>query len=82
MQGVVLNLLRELQAELRLTMLFISHNLAVVRYVSDSVYVMRQGRVVESGTTDDVLGSPQDPYTAELLASVPVLGRKMQLEEL
>ncbi len=43
---------------------------------------MRQCQVVESGTPDAVLGSPQDPYTAELLASVPVLGRKLQLEEL
>nr|WP_269327724.1 ATP-binding cassette domain-containing protein [Kineosporia mesophila] len=80
-QGVVLNLIRELQAELHLTVLFISHNLAVVRYVSDSLYVMRRGRVVESGATDTVLGAPKDPYTAELLASIPVLGQEFRLED-
>jgi peptide/nickel transport system ATP-binding protein len=73
-QGVVLNLLRELRAELNLTILFISHNLAVVRYVSDTVSVMRAGRIVESGDTDHVLSTPSDPYTRELLAAVPVMG--------
>ncbi|GGL42567.1 ABC transporter ATP-binding protein [Phycicoccus endophyticus] len=81
-QGVVLNLLRELQAELRLTMLFISHNLAVVRYVSDEVSVMRQGRIVEHGPTDAVLEDPADPYTRELLRSIPVMGRPLDLEDL
>ncbi|GAA0239759.1 ABC transporter ATP-binding protein [Cryptosporangium japonicum] len=79
-QGVVLNLLRELQAELDLTMLFISHNLAVVRYVSDDVTVLRGGRVVEQGATDAVLADPADPYTRELLRSIPVLGRPLDLE--
>lgn len=81
-QGVVLNLLRELQQRLELTVLFISHNLAVVRYVSDEVTVLRGGRVIESGPTDSILSSPADPYTRELLRAVPVLGQPLNLEEL
>ncbi|RUR00968.1 ABC transporter ATP-binding protein [Labedella endophytica] len=80
-QGVVLNLLRELQQELHLTMLFISHNLAVVRYVSDEVSVMRAGRIVEHGGTETVLAHPEDPYTRELLRSVPVMGEPLELED-
>ncbi|MFD0485122.1 ABC transporter ATP-binding protein [Kineococcus sp. GCM10028916] len=80
-QGVVLNLLRELQSELDLTMLFISHNLAVVRYVSDEVSVVRGGRVVEHGAADDVLTDPSDPYTRELLRSIPVMGEALDLED-
>ncbi|RWZ58285.1 ABC transporter ATP-binding protein [Labedella populi] len=80
-QGVVLNLLRELQQELDLTMLFISHNLAVVRYVSDEVSVMRAGRIVEHGETSAVLAHPADPYTRELLRSVPVMGEPLELED-
>jgi peptide/nickel transport system ATP-binding protein len=72
-QGAVLNLIRELRAELGLTMLFISHNLAVVRYVTDTVAVMRAGRLVETGTVDEVIGSPQDAYTRTLLDAVPRL---------
>jgi ABC-type glutathione transport system ATPase component len=80
-QGVVLNLLRELQQRLELTMLFISHNLAVVRYVSDEVTVLRGGRVIENGPTDAVLTDPSDPYTRELLRAVPVMGRPLDLED-
>ncbi|MEV4775417.1 ABC transporter ATP-binding protein [Microbacterium sp. LWH12-1.2] len=70
-QGSVLNLVRELRAELDLTMLFISHNLAVVRYLSDYIAVMYLGKIVEVGPTDQVLTDPQHPYTKELLASAP-----------
>jgi peptide/nickel transport system ATP-binding protein len=73
-QGTVLNLVRTLQRELRLSMLFISHNLAVVRYVSDIVAVMYLGRIVEVGPAHDVLGNPQHPYTKELLAAAPRRG--------
>jgi peptide/nickel transport system ATP-binding protein len=73
-QGTVLNLVRALQRELRLSMLFISHNLAVVRYVSDIVAVMYLGRIVEVGPAQDVLGNPQHPYTRELLAAAPRRG--------
>ena len=70
-QGAVLNLVRELQAELGLSMLFISHNLAVVRYVATSVAVMREGRIVGHGPASQVLETPEHPYTRELLAAVP-----------
>jgi peptide/nickel transport system ATP-binding protein len=70
-QGAVLNMVRELQRRMNLTMLFISHNLAVVRYVSDIVAVMREGRIVEHGPVDEVLGAPRHEYTRELLAAVP-----------
>ena len=70
-QGAILNLLRELQDELGFSMLFISHNLAVVRYVASRMVVMRDGKVVEHGPTADLLDDPQDPYTRELLAAIP-----------
>jgi peptide/nickel transport system ATP-binding protein len=76
-QGAVLNLVRELQRELRLSMLFISHNLAVVRYVADIVAVMYQGRIVEHGPAETVLGSPAHDYTRRLLAAVPTPGSKI-----
>ncbi|TDC53282.1 ATP-binding cassette domain-containing protein [Jiangella ureilytica] len=70
-QGTVLNLVRDLQRQLNLSMLFISHNLAVVRYVSDVIAVMYLGRIVEHGPAEDVLGSPRHPYTRDLLAAAP-----------
>ncbi|MDN3354437.1 ATP-binding cassette domain-containing protein [Actinomadura sp. DC4] len=70
-QGAVLNVVRELQRELGLAMLFISHNLAVVRYVASHVAVMRHGRIVEQGPTAHVLTEPGHDYTRELLAAVP-----------
>jgi peptide/nickel transport system ATP-binding protein len=70
-QGAVLNLVRELQRELGLTILFISHNLAVVRYVASQVAVMRRGRIVEHGPTAQVLADPDHDYTRALLAAVP-----------
>ena len=78
-QSTVLNLLRELQEELGLSLLFISHNLAVVRYISDEILVMRGGRVVESGETEQLLGAPTEEYTRDLLSAVPVLGERMEL---
>ncbi|MDR2379697.1 MAG: dipeptide ABC transporter ATP-binding protein [Bifidobacteriaceae bacterium] len=70
-QGAILNLVRELQRELGLTILFISHNLAVVRYVASRIAVMQLGRIVEEGAAGAILAAPGHPYTQELLASVP-----------
>lgn len=70
-QGAILNLVREMQRETGLTVLFISHNLAVVRYVATHVAVMAGGRIVEHGPTAQVLSSPASDYTRELLASMP-----------
>jgi len=70
-QAQILNLLRDLQGELGLTYLFVSHDLGVVRNVADRIVVMRAGRVVENGETDRVLSAPEHDYTRDLLAAVP-----------
>jgi peptide/nickel transport system ATP-binding protein len=70
-QAQVLNLLSELRARLGLTLLFITHDLAVARQIADRVYVMRHGRVVESGPMSAVLDEPEHEYTRRLLAAIP-----------
>ena len=70
-QAQVINLLRELQRDLKLTYLFISHNLAVVRNISDRVAVMYLGRIVEVARSDELFARPMHPYTQSLLAALP-----------
>jgi oligopeptide transport system ATP-binding protein len=70
-QAQIVNLLTELQADLALTMVFIAHNLAVVRHVATHVAVMYLGRLVEAGTRAELFGSPAHPYTRALLRAVP-----------
>lgn len=72
-QAQVVELLSELQRELGIGLVFIAHDLAVVRQVSDEVAVMRRGVIVEQGSADAVYADPQDPYTRQLLAAVPAL---------
>jgi ABC-type microcin C transport system duplicated ATPase subunit YejF len=72
-QAQILNLLKDLQDEFHLTYLFIAHDLAVVRHMSDEVIVMHRGKVVEKGNADSVCENPQHEYTRKLLASVPKL---------
>ncbi|MFI1385341.1 dipeptide ABC transporter ATP-binding protein [Embleya sp. NPDC020886] len=70
-QAQILDLLADLRAELGLALLFISHDLGVIRHVSDRILVMKDGRVVESGDAERVFTRPEAPYTRELLAAVP-----------
>lgn len=79
-QAQVLALLRDLQQRLNMAILLISHDLGVVRHMADQVHVMRAGRIVESGSRDDVFERPQHPYTRELLQSRPA-GRPRPLEK-
>jgi peptide/nickel transport system ATP-binding protein len=70
-QAQILNLLRDLQSRLDLAYLFITHNISVVTFLAHEVAVMYLGRIVEHGSTDDVLGDPTHPYTRALLSAVP-----------
>jgi len=71
-QALTLNFLEELQKKFSLTYLFISHNLAVIRYVCDRVAVMYLGRIVEEGQVDELFDSPAHPYTKSLLSAIPL----------
>ena len=76
----ILKLMFDLQRERKLSYLFITHDLGVVRAMADRVMVMHQGRVVESGDADAVLNTPRDPYTQRLLAATPVPDPSRQLK--
>jgi peptide/nickel transport system ATP-binding protein len=70
-QAQVLNLLNELKKELGLTMLFISHDLSVVRYMCDRILVMNKGKIVEHGPAEQVYYHPQNEYTKQLIEAIP-----------
>ncbi|HWU27574.1 MAG TPA: ATP-binding cassette domain-containing protein [Microbacterium sp.] len=76
-QAQVLNLMKDLQDELGLSYLFISHDISVVAFMADDMIVMNKGAVVESGACADIIANPADPYTRELLSSVPIADPKV-----
>jgi peptide/nickel transport system ATP-binding protein len=78
-QAQVLNLFKELQAKRNLTYLFITHNLSVVRYMADNVAIMYLGKIVESGSTEEIFQNPKHPYTKSLLDSIPDIKSRKQL---
>src|SRR5438477_12504988 len=70
-QAQVLNLLQDLQDEVHLSYIFISHDLAVVKYISDEVMVMSEGEIVEIANSDDIYRNPHEAYTRRIMASIP-----------
>jgi peptide/nickel transport system ATP-binding protein len=74
-QAQVLNLLQDLQDEFRMSYIFISHDLSVVKYMADQIMVMHQGRVVETANSDELYRNPQHPYTRALLSAIPGAGK-------
>ena len=77
-QAQILDLFDDIRRDLGLTAIFVSHNLAVIRQVSDQIAVMRQGQLVEYGAADQVFGGPQHDYTKTLIAAVPDHRKLMQ----
>ena len=81
-QAQILNLLQDLQEQLQLTYLFVSHDLGVVEHICDRVSVMYVGRVVELARTDDLFTSPKHPYTEALLSAIPSLDPELKMERI
>lgn len=80
LQATIINLLKDLQEELNLSYLFITHDLSVVRHIAHRIAVMYLGRIVECGKTEQVFQQPRHPYTKGLLSSIPVLGKRFDWE--
>jgi peptide/nickel transport system ATP-binding protein len=72
-QATIVELLRRIQRERHLAMIFITHNLALVRSIAQSAVVLRQGEIAEAGPVEQILGHPADPYTQRLMEDVPRL---------
>ncbi|PEJ59524.1 MULTISPECIES: ABC transporter ATP-binding protein [unclassified Bacillus (in: firmicutes)] len=81
-QAQVLNFLQDLQEEFKLTYLFIGHDLGVIRHLCDRIGVMYRGRLVEEGTTDDILNNPQHIYTKRLIAAIPDIRPEVREEKI
>lgn len=81
-QSQILNLLKQLQQELKLTLLFITHDISVVRYISDRIGIMYLGRIVEEALTDDLFNHPLHPYTKSLFSAVPDFSRNRLKERI
>ncbi|MFT5894154.1 MAG: peptide/nickel transport system ATP-binding protein [bacterium] len=81
-QAAVTELLMEIQREAKTTMLFISHDLSIVRYIADRVVVMYLGHIVEQGTTDDIFSPPYHPYTEALLSAIPIADTSVQKKQI
>jgi oligopeptide/dipeptide ABC transporter ATP-binding protein len=81
-QAQIVNLLRDLHERLRLTLLFISHDLAVVQQLCDRVIVLYLGRIMEIGSTEALYGAPRHPYTRALLAAAPIPVPRAKREQL
>ena len=73
-QAQILSLLQDMESEFELTFIFVTHNLAVVRFMCDFIVVMRQGRIVEMGENDALFANPVDACTRRLIAAVPAIG--------
>ena len=67
----MLNLLNELKEEFGFTYIFISHDLSVVKFISDRIAVMKDGKIIETGMADDIYRSPESEYTKNLIAAIP-----------
>ena len=81
-QAAVTELLMEIQREAKTTMLFISHDLSVVRYIADRVVVMYLGHIVEQGSTDDIFAPPYHPYTEALLSAIPIADTSVKKKQI
>ena len=77
-QAGIINLLEDLQIQLKISYLFVAHDLAVIRHISDTVAVMHLGKIVEYGETEEVFTHPQDPYTKALLSAIPIPDPKVE----